>query len=293
MPSSDLMHRFLFDDTDIRGEVVTLADSYKRILENNVLPTPVQRLLGEFVAAASLLSSTLKFDGILTLHARGEGPVPTIMAECSNHKALRGIASIDENVDFSALADASLTDLLGKGVLAITIDPDQGERYQGLVPLESDNLAGCLEHYFAQSEQLATRFWLYSNDTTAAGLLLQMLPQQLASAEVNAEHWETSTHLASTVKAQELLELEHSEILYRLFNEEAVRLFEPTAARFECSCSRERSARTLMSLGRPDVENLLAEQEIISISCQFCSQTYAFAHHDLDELFGESGQQLH
>ncbi len=293
MPSSDLMHRFLFEDTDIRGEVVTLTDSYQRILSNNDLPVAVQRLLGEFTAAASLLSSTLKFDGILTLHASGDGPVPTIMAECSNHKALRGIATIDESVDFSALADDSLSTLLGKGVLAITIDPDKGERYQGLVPLESDSLAGCLEHYFAQSEQLATRFWLHTSATSSAGLLVQVLPQQLASSEANEEHWDTITQLADTVKAQELLELEHSEVLYRLFNEKQVRLFEPTAVRFECSCSRERSARTLMSLGRSEVETLLTEQELIAISCQFCSQTYAFTTQDLDEIFGPEGQKIH
>ena len=288
------MHRFLFDNTDIRGEVVTLSDSYQHILDNNQdLPARVQALLGEFVAAVSLLSSTLKFDGILTLQARGEGPLPLIMAECSHHKAVRAIARPDPEADFDALEDADLQALMGQGMLAIIIDPDKGERYQGIVPLDSPNLAGCLQHYFDQSEQLPTRFWLASDSNTATGLMLQALPQQLATAEENRDHWETAVQLAETVKDEELLTLEHDEVLYRLFNEEEVRMFEPAAVRFECSCSRERSANALISLGRDEVESLLSEQDIISIDCQFCNQTYAFGSRDLDSLFGGEQTSLH
>ncbi len=288
------MHRFLFDNTDIRGEVVTLSDSYQQVLENNdALPARVQQLLGEFVAAVSLLSSTLKFDGILTLQARGDGPVPLIMAECTHHKALRAIARPNPEVDFDALEEQDLKSLMGDGMLAIIIDPDKGERYQGIVPLDSDNLAGCLQHYFDQSEQLPTRFWLTSNEQAATGLMLQALPQQLASVDENQDHWSTAVQLADTVKDEELLTLEHSEILYRLFHEEQIRLFEPAAVRFECSCSRARSANALTSLGRAEVESLLAEQDVISIDCQFCNQTYAFGAQDLDSLFDDNEHSLH
>lgn len=288
------MHRFLFDNTDIRGEVVTLSDSYQQVLENNEnLPAQVQQLLGEFVAAVSLLSSTLKFDGILTLQARGDGPLPLIMAECTHHKAVRAIARPNPEVDFEALEGYDLKSLMGDGMLAIIIDPDKGERYQGIVPLDSDNLAGCLQHYFDQSEQLPTRFWLSSSEQTATGLMLQALPQQLASADENDDHWSTAVQLANTVKDEELLTLEHSEILYRLFHEEQIRLFEPAAVKFECSCSRARSGNALTSLGRSEVESLLAEQDIISIDCQFCNQTYAFGAQDLDSLFGDNEHSLH
>ncbi|NHO67646.1 Hsp33 family molecular chaperone HslO [Aestuariicella hydrocarbonica] len=294
MPSSDLMHRFLFDQADLRGEMVTLSDSYEQILENNQgLPPQVQTLLGEFVAAAALLSSTLKFDGILTLQARGDGPLSLIMAECSHHQAVRAIAQVDPEVDFSALAGQDLQALMGQGMLAIIIDPDKGQRYQGIVPLDSPDLSGCLQHYFEQSEQLPTRFWLTSDDKAATGLMLQALPQQTASADDNRDLWETATQLASTVKKEELLELEHSEVLYRLFHEEQVRLFEPAAVRFECSCSWQRSANALISLGREDVEALLAEQDLISIDCQFCNQTYAFGAQDLAKIFGDESRQLH
>ena len=288
------MHRFLFDNTDIRGEIVTLSDSYQQVLENNQdLPAQVQALLGEFVAAVSLLSSILKFDGILTLQARGDGPVPLIMAECTHHKALRAIARPNPEVDFDALEGHDLKSLMGDGMLVIIIDPDKGERYQGIVPLDGDNLARCLQHYFDQSEQLPTRFWLSSSEKAATGLMLQALPQQLASPEENEEHWNTALQLANTVKDEELLTLEHSEILYRLFHEEQIRLFEPAAVRFECSCSRDRSANALTSLGRAEVESLLAEQDVISIDCQFCNQTYAFGTQDLDSLFDDNEHSLH
>ncbi len=293
MSSADLMHRFLFDHTDIRGEVVTLGDSHRQVLEHNQHAPVVQRLLGEFLAAVSLLSSTLKFDGSLTLQARGDGPLPLIMVECSHHQDLRGIARPDGEADFEALADADLTQLLGQGVLTITVDPTQGQRYQGIVPLDQPTLAGCLEHYFQQSEQLDTRLWFAADEQHATGLLLQALPQQInASAEENQAHWQTACTLAETVKPEELLNLDHETLLYRLFNEEEVRLFEPVSVSFACSCSRARSAHALTSLGRPEVEQLLKEQGSIVIDCQFCNQVYKFDSTSVDELF-EQNPTLH
>lgn len=294
MPSCDLMHRFLFDQTDIRGQAVTLCASYQQILDNNQhLPPQIKSLLGEFVAAVTLMASTLKFDGILTLQAQGNGPLSLIMAECTQHKVVRAIAHVDPEVDFSQFEGQNLQTLLGSGMLAIIIDPEKGKRYQGIVPMDGPNLSSCLQFYFNQSEQLPTRFWLACNETSVSGLMLQALPQQVASAEDNENHWETVVHLASTIRAEELLQLEHAEILYRLFHEEQVRIFDPDTVRFECSCSRERSASALISLGRADVEELLAEQDVISMDCQFCNQTYVFGASDLDSIFGDEQHSLH
>ncbi len=293
MSSSDLLHRFVFDDTDIRGEIVTLKKSYQPVLQNNDYPVVVQRLLGEFVAAVSLMSSSLKFDGLLTLQARGEGPVPLIVAECDHLHGLRAVASPDESVDFSRFEEMGIKELIGDGTLVIIIEPDKGVRYQGIVPLDGDDLAGCLEHYFTQSEQLPTRFWLKAEGGNAAGLMVQMLPQQMASDEENAEHWDTIVQLADTVKGEELFELTHETTLYRLFNEEKTRLFEPQPVTFQCSCSRQRSAAALLSLGRPEVEALLAERDVIAIDCQFCNQTYSFGPQHLDDIFGANEQKLH
>jgi len=302
--SNDQMHRFMFDHTDIRGEVVSLNDSYGEVLDHNQHPPIVQQLLGEFLAAVTLLSSTLKFDGILTLQARGDGPLPLIMAECSHHKGLRAIARPNPDADFDRLetdarGNGKLREMLGKGVLAITIDPafsanSRGERYQGIVPLDADNLAACLEHYFEQSEQLKTRFWLAADDRASSGLMLQALPRQInASEKENLDHWETTVTLADTVEPEELLTLAHETLLYRLFHEEQVRLFDSVGVRFACSCSRERTARVLQSMGQEEVNQLLVEQQSITIDCQFCNQTYLFGPQDVTELFSDQPQVLH
>lgn len=285
--SADLLHRFLFEECDIRGEVVSLNKSYQEVLEHNDYPDFVQQLLGEFLTAAALLSSTLKFDGIITLQAKGTGPVGLIMAECTHHNALRGIVRLAENAELREGA-LSLPELIGQGMLTITLEPAKGERYQGIVPLDAATLAECIEHYFYQSEQLKTRLWLQADANKTGGLLLQALPHQIAeSEEVNEDQWQTATTLAASVKREELLEVEHDELLYRLFHELKVRVFEPSKLHFSCSCSRQRSVEALRSLGRDDVEQLLVELGEITIDCQFCNQIYRFDAADVRSLFGK------
>lgn len=301
MPSNDLLHRFLFDDCDIRGEIVTLGDSYREVLKHNPQLPAIHRLLGEFLAAVGLLSSTLKFDGKIILQARGDGAISTIMAECNHHNNLRGIVRLNSEVALSeeVAATGNLQQLLGNGVLVITIEPQRSEnfsgtieRHQGIVPMDAENLAGCLEHYFSQSEQLATKMWFAANEKSVTGLLIQALPQQLITNEDdNRDKWETIITLADTIKAEELLELDHSTVLYRLFNEQPLRLFEPKALHFACSCSRERSASALLSIGKEEVESLLMEKGSIDIDCQFCNQHYHFAADEVRELLG--GDVLH
>lgn len=301
MPSNDLLHRFLFDDCDIRGEIVTLGDSYREVLSHNPQVPAIHRLLGEFLAAVGLLSSTLKFDGKIILQARGDGPLSTIMAECNHHNNLRGIVRTNPDIELNdELANiGGLQQLLGNGILVITIEPQRSEnfggtleRHQGIVPMDAENLAGCLEHYFYQSEQLSTRLWFAADNDIATGFLIQALPQQLiTNEEDNQDKWETIIALADTIKAEELLELEHSTVLYRLFNEQPLRLYEPKALRFACSCSRERSANALLAIGKEEVESLLIEKGSIDIDCQFCNQHYHFAADEVRKLLG--GDVLH
>jgi molecular chaperone Hsp33 len=301
MPSNDLLHRFLFDDCDIRGEIVTLGDSYREVLSHNPQVPAIRRLLGEFLAAVGLLASTLKFEGKIILQARGDGPLSTIMAECNHHNSLRGIVRTNPDIELSdeLALHGSLQQLLGNGILVITIEPQRSEnfggtleRHQGIVPMDAEHLAGCLEHYFHQSEQLATRLWFAANNDAATGFLIQALPQQLiTNEEDNQDKWETIITLADTIKTEELLELEHSTILYRLFNEQPLRLYEPKALRFACSCSRERSANALLAIGKEEVESLLVEKGSIDIDCQFCNQHYHFAADEVRKLLG--GDVLH
>ena len=301
MSSNDLLHRFIFDDCDIRGNIVTLGDSYREVLSHNPYAPAIRHLLGEFLAAVSLLTSTLKFDGKIILQARGDGPISTIMAEYSHQHELRGIVRLNSEAELSdELAEhGNLQQLLGNGVLVISIEAQakanyQGklERYQGIVPMDAANLAVCLEHYFQQSEQLATRLWFAADDQHVSGLLLQALPQQITTdAEDNQDKWETMVTLADTITANELLQLDHANILHRLYHEQALRLFEPAAVKFSCSCSRERCANALLTIGKDEVEQLLIEKGRIDIDCQFCNQHYIFAADEVRKLLG--GTVLH
>lgn len=284
----DFTQRFLFEDTDVRGELADLSASYAEVLAKHPYPEPVAQLLGEMLAAASLLIGTLKFDGLLVLQARSSGAVPLLMVECSSAREVRGIARY--HAEQVAPADG-LRDLMPEGVLTLTIDPAQGKRYQGIVALDGSNLAECLSGYFASSEQLPTRFWLNADGRRARGLLLQQLPaDRLKDPEARAASWEHLTTLADTLTAEELLGLDNLTLLHRLYHQEAVRIFDSHPLQFRCSCSRERSANALVSLGQADAEQLLAEQGgTVEVDCQFCNQRYAFDAADIAQLFAGGG----
>ncbi|WP_237057473.1 Hsp33 family molecular chaperone HslO [Microbulbifer sediminum] len=291
---SDQLERFIFSHHDIRGQVVTLTDAYREVLEHNQLPQPVALVLGEFLAAACLLSTTLKFEGLLSLQARGEGDVPLLLAECTHHSDLRGIARLAEQAQIEE--GATLRQLVGKrAALAITVEPEQGERYQGVVPLEKDTLAECLEDYFTQSEQLATRFWIESSPDTVGGIMLQVLPGNNAAGEAeNQDAWETAQHLAETVTAEELHALPHEQLLTRLFHQLTPAALGTANIRFKCSCSRQRSARALVAMGPEEVYQLLEEQDgEITADCQFCNARYRFNGDDIESLFNAPPHTLH
>ena len=281
---SDFSQRFLFDDSDIRGELVGLSDSYHHVLAKHSYPQPVAQLLGELLAAASLLIGTLKFEGLLILQARSSGAVPLLMVECSSAGELRGIARYHaEQVG----AAAALGELMPDGVLAITVDPESGQRYQGIVDLQGATLADCLTNYFETSEQLPTRFWLCADGQRARGLLLQQLPaDRLKEPEEREASWQHAIALADTLKSEELLGLDNQTLLHRLYHQEPLRLFDPRALQFRCSCSRERSARALISLGQADAEALVQEHGgTVEIDCEFCNERYLFDAADVLQLF--------
>jgi molecular chaperone Hsp33 len=277
MSSKDVTRKFVFENADIRGEIVHLDASYGEITGIHQYAPGVSRLLGEFLAAAVLLSTTIKFEGRLILQAQSNGDIPLLMAECCNNLEVRAIASGAEEATAS-----DFSSLLRDGQLAITIEPLSGQRYQGIVPLEGHNLATCLEHYFASSEQLATRLWLASDGSRTAGLLLQQLPAQLTlDAAQRSTQWQHLCTLAETTGAEELLATEQQSLLYHLFHQDPLRLFDEEAVRFSCSCSRDRCLNALLSLGPTELAELLAEKEPIIMDCEFCNQQYAFGATDL------------
>ncbi|HAD44644.1 MAG: Hsp33 family molecular chaperone HslO [Alcanivorax sp.] len=280
MNNADFKQRFLFPETDIRGELVRLDESLEAILGTHDYPLAVQGLVGEAVAAVALLAGTLKFSGRLSLQAQGRGPVSLLLAECTHDGQLRALARHDGELDTAANIGA----LIGDGTMVITITPDQGRQYQGIVPLEGDTLAQCLEGYFQQSEQLPTRLWLASGNGRAAGLMLQRLPDQVASGDENRNQWEHLEALAGTLKMEELLDLPAETVLRRLFHETPPRLPEAQPLRFGCTCSRERTENALLSLGADELKTLLDEDGEATLTCDFCLSQQHFDAVDLAEL---------
>ncbi|TGG91364.1 Hsp33 family molecular chaperone HslO [Natronospirillum operosum] len=277
---TDQCQRFLFDQLAIRGELTHLQQSYRDVLSQHSYPAPVARLLGEFMAAVSLLSDTLKFRGLLSLQARGAGQVRTVMAECEHHERLRAIARYtDDFVDGGPM--------LGEGQLAITIEPEQGQRYQGIVSLRDHGLAQALEDYFQQSEQIRTRVWLAADGVQAAGLLIQAMPESAHESSLthDSDGWDRIIALADTLTDAELLTLDSERLLVRLFHEETVRTWPPVPRHFECTCSHERSARALRSIGYAEARQLAVEQGSIQVDCQFCRARYNYTVEDVEALF--------
>lgn len=285
MRENDFKQRFLFPETDLRGEMVHLDAALAPVLNARDYPLTIRGLLGETLAASVLLAGTLKFRGKLSLQAQGQGPVNLLMGECNSEGEVRGLAHWQEHLEHSE--QPPLGELLGKGVMAITIAPRQGRQYQGLVPLEADNLAGCLEGYFERSEQLPTRLWLATGNNRAAGLLLQRLPDRVAGREANAEMWQHLTTLADSITMEELLDLDAETVLRRLFHETPPELAPAEPLRFSCTCSRERTRTTLLSLGEAELRDILDTQGEVDVTCEFCGTGEHFDAVDLAALIRE------
>lgn len=291
---SDLIHRFMLDDTDIRGEIVTLNSAYQEAIANQTIPARLKPLLGEFFSGAALLGDSLKFEGILTLQVRGDGPVSLIMAESTQDGNIRGVIKLKDDFPEHLSSTSDLNTLLGESVLTITLDPAKGERYQGIIPIENPTLAECLSHYFQQSEQIESRFYLFSDESRCGGLFLQCLPPHAIKSEEEREAlWETLQHLSHTVEAEELFSVEHETLLYRLYHEYTCRIFPGKPIAFACSCSEERGAKAIAALGETDAYKLLHEKEIITMNCDFCGTSYQFGEKELMAIFEDTSRQLH
>ncbi|ATO35090.1 Hsp33 family molecular chaperone HslO [Dickeya dianthicola] len=280
MPNHDQLHRYLFENHAVRGELVTVSDTFQQMLANHDYPVPVKNLLGEMLVATSLLTATLKFSGDITVQLQGDGPLKLAVINGNHQQQMRGVARLQGDI----AADSSLHDMIGNGYLVITITPTEGERYQGVVGLDGDNVAACLENYFQQSEQLPTRLFIrtgeHNDRQCAAGMLLQVLPAQHG----NREDFDHLTQLTATVKGEELFGLPADEVLYRLYHQENVTLYEPQPVAFRCHCSRERCADALMALSVDEVSDILAQDGQIDMHCDYCDSHYLFSAQDIAEI---------
>jgi molecular chaperone Hsp33 len=298
--------RFLFEGAPVRGAIVKLGAGWRELLSRRSYPVEVKSLIGEMAAAGVLMQSNIKFNGALVLQIFGEGPVKLAVAEVQSDLAFRATATIVGEVPTGAKLEA-LVNVHGGGRCAITLDPKDrlpGQApYQGVVPLHGDRreplqqVQQVLEHYMLQSEQLDTRLVLAADGDMAAGLLIQRMPVQgegnLAgsSGERNEdaigihEDFNRIAMLAATLTREELLTLPTHTILHRLFWEEKLRVFEPAAPRFACTCSRERVRNMLRGLGREESESLIAERGNVEVGCEFCGLQYRFDAVDVGEMF--------
>ena len=302
-PMLDSSTRFVFVDADVRGNIVRLGDSFKQMTAPHDYPREVQELLGEFLAAALLLSDTIKFEGRLTLQANGQGNIRLLMAEATHEGAVRGIAQLEEAAPANAFKDKNLLQLLsdGKlsggtltggtligGTLTVTVEARGRERYQSIVPLLGETLAECLESYFQQSEQLNTFIRLSADSTQASGMLIQQLPVQMEQdLAQRADRWQSIRVLAGTITGAELMAEANSVLLQHLFVDENIQMFGETSVRFQCSCSEQRMAGALVSLGELELASLFEERQTLALTCEFCGAHYNIDNKKLMQLVTE------
>jgi molecular chaperone Hsp33 len=286
---ADVLDRFLFENRSIRGEIVTLEGSFQSILATADYPEFVQSLIGELMVTASLLTATLKFEGEIALQIQSEGPIKYIVINGTNEQKLRGVARWDEAISVHPI---SFVECFTNGILAITLTPKNGQRYQGMVALDKSSLAECVEDYFLQSEQLLTKVFLTSrlgNNPKAAGLLIQVVPTSSESSNVSENpDFEHVAHIANTVSSLEILDLTHTEMIHRLYHDETIRIFEPQVVEFLCDCSRQRSAGALKSLQEDELLAIIAEDGNIKMDCQFCHNVYLFDEIDVRNMHGQN-----
>jgi molecular chaperone Hsp33 len=306
----DLIRPFQVEQAGVRGRLVRLGDTVDTIIRRHAYPWPVARLLGEAIALTSVLAGALRFDGVFSLQAKGDGPVRMLVVDFVSPGALRGYVQYDADLidqlgDTAQLPQTPVPRLMGAGYLAFTVDQgEEAERYQGIVPLEGATLADCAHKYFRDSEQVQTAIRLAATEVEdgagdkawrAGALMVQRLPEGdpallARGVEIDPEEWAEDWHRAvthlATARDDELLDatLPADTLLYRLFHEDGVRVFRDIDLDFGCRCSRQRAERVLEALPGPDLEEMTVDGRII-VSCEFCSARYdfeaeAFLSHD-------------
>lgn len=279
MKESDTLQRFIFEHANIRGEIVHIEQTYQTIMAQRNYPPMVKNLLGEAIVSCLLLASSIKFEGSLSLQFQGDKRLSLLLVQCDHELNIRAFARFEESLETEDYAKAFLS-----GQMVMTINQDnQTNSYQSMVPLQSTSMSENLMNYFAQSEQISTRVWLAVNETAAAGMLLQLMPGQ--DTVQREQFWEYAVQLGQTVSEEELLTLDNQTLLYRLYNETEVRVFDSRGTQFQCRCSLDKMRQVINILGEKEAQELLEEQGKIDIRCDFCNKEYLFDAIDVAMLF--------
>lgn len=285
---NDSLIRFAFPGLGARGALVQLDQSWQQLIERRDYPAQAETWLGQAAAASVLLGTRLKQAATLSLQLQGPGVLRLLFAEARHRPSepvgLRGLVRHG-----GGELPSELGAVLREATLVVTLSPEGGQRYQGIVPGEGDSLARCLEAYFEQSEQLPTRLRLAAGGGRARGLLLQRIPGEGGlglEPAVDDDGWDRLGQLLGTLGDAELLSCEPALLLHRLFHEEALADEAVQPVRFECSCSPERVAEMLRSLGRSEAFAALDDSGgAVRVDCEFCNRHYRFDAIDLESLF--------
>ena len=282
----DTLQRFLFENTPVRGNLVNLTQTLQQALNKQHLPTGLRKALGELMAASALLAATLKMDGSLVMQIQSKGALKLLVVECNSDVGstikMRATAKWGDGVT----DNQNLFELIEQGQFMITLDPKDGQAYQGIVPIEGDSISAVLENYMMRSEQIDTKIWLNCDGDSAAGMLIQKLPETMnQETQIHDEDiWNRVGYLAGTVTDEELLNLPIETLITRLFHEEDVRLFESSITQFFCSCTRESVSNMLRMLGDEEINSIIEEQGKIEVNCDFCNAHYSFDKLDAAQL---------
>lgn len=273
---SDQIQRFIFENTASRGALVRLSQSTHEALVHHEYPTELKHILNKAMATSCLLASTIKFAGKVIFQLQTDGKAPLILAQCTEKYGIRALARLDND-------SSEDTPLLGDGTLAIIISPDHStEKFQGVVDFHKEPLSSAVERYFQQSEQLATKLYLASNQTETVGLLLQRIP---GNQYEDVELFEELSILANTLSDEELLSWDSETLLSKVFSEHDIRLFPIEPVKFHCSCSEQKIESVLINLGQQEIDEILVEHPYVEVHCDFCNKAYTFNREQIDSIF--------
>lgn len=291
----DFVQTFQIEDLAIRGRLVRLSHVFENATRAHDYPIPLARFVGETMALTTVLASALKYNGVFTLQAQGDGPVPLVMADMTSEGGIRAYAKSKEGADLSGIEGVSVPHIIGAGRLAFTVDQGPNtERYQGITELDGATLTECAQNYFRNSEQLDTAIIICSERPDgeslpkAAALMLQRLPTGTNDTDKD-ENWRRAVVLMSSITTDELLDsnLAASQVLYRLYHEDGVRLYDAQPLQHECRCSADRVSRTLKSFPRDEITDM-ADDGVITVTCEFCRTDYVYNIKELYEIILEA-----
>ena len=278
MKETDTLQRFMFEHASIRGEIVRVHESFDAILKQRPYPPIIKHMLGEALMSCILLAGSIKFEGEIKLQFNGDERLPHMIVHCDNQLNIRACAK------YKSDADVDYAEAFLNGHMSITIvQYRQTNAYQTILPIRSVSMADNLMGYFAESEQIPSKVWLAIGDETAAGMLLQLLPDQ--NTVQREQFWEYAVQIGQTITEEEMLTLDNKTILYRLYHETVLRLYDARPIHFKCRCTQEKMKQVLNVLGETDVQQLLAQKGHVEVCCDFCNQRYLFDPIDIAVLF--------